>query len=260
MRRRQFLALFALGFLGVLSILPTAARLIGGRPRPPGSLQLPPGVLAALSLIQPTLLMAAAVAIGLRLAPRFGLRSYIADAAAGGAPIWPALRRDVPVAITLAFAQMAVTIALELAFKPFMGEAWRRFEQTEDPLGGPVSALISGMLYGGITEELIMRWGLMSLVAWLFWRLTGKPAEGPPRPWIMWTAILLTALLFGVGHLPAVSAFVPLTPVVAVRTVLLNAIAGVAFGWLFWRRSLEAAMVAHATGHVVLFVVSIVSR
>jgi hypothetical protein len=51
--------------------------------------------------------------------------------------------------------------------------------------------------------------------------------------------------------LPAVRAMVPFTPVVVTRTVLLNAIAGVAFGWLFWRRSLEAAMIADATGHVV---------
>jgi hypothetical protein len=33
----------------------------------------------------------------------------------------------------------------------------------------------------------------------------------------------------------------------------------VGFGWLFWRRSLEAAMIAHATSHVVLFVARLVS-
>ncbi len=65
------------------------------------------------------------------------------------------------------------------------------------------------------------------------------------------------ALLFGVGHLGAVSAVAPLTAAVVARTVALNALAGVAFGWLFWRRSLEAAMLAHMAGHVVLTLVSL---
>jgi membrane protease YdiL (CAAX protease family) len=51
---------------------------------------------------------------------------------------------------------------------------------------------------------------------------------------------------------------VALSPVIVARTVLLNAIAGVAFGWLFWRRSLEAAMVAHASSNMLLFLVNLV--
>jgi membrane protease YdiL (CAAX protease family) len=35
------------------------------------------------------------------------------------------------------------------------------------------------------------------------------------------------------------------------RILLLNALAGLVFGWLFWRRSLECAMFAHASVHVV---------
>lgn len=50
-----------------------------------------------------------------------------------------------------------------------------------------------------------------------------------------------------------------LTPALVVRTVLLNTIVGVALGWLFWRRSLETAMVAHAAFHVVLVGVSVVA-
>jgi membrane protease YdiL (CAAX protease family) len=66
----------------------------------------------------------------------------------------------------------------------------------------------------------------------------------------MWGAIILAAVLFGVGHLPAVSAIAPLTSMLVMRTVLLNALGGIVFGWLFWRRSLESAMLAHASAHV----------
>jgi len=48
------------------------------------------------------------------------------------------------------------------------------------------------------------------------------------------------------------------TPALIAQTVLLNEIAGVIFGWLYWQRSLEAATVAHATFHVPLVVLSLV--
>jgi hypothetical protein len=50
---------------------------------------------------------------------------------------------------------------------------------------------------------------------------------------------------------------VSLTPIVVIRTVLLNALGRVVFGWLFWRRSLEAAMVAHGSVHIVFALFSV---
>ena len=47
-----------------------------------------------------------------------------------------------------------------------------------------------------------------------------------------------------------------LTTIVVVRTVLLNSIAGVLFGWLYWRRGLLAAMVSHFSADIVLHVVA----
>jgi len=47
---------------------------------------------------------------------------------------------------------------------------------------------------------------------------------------------------------------VPLSPAVIARAVILNGIPGVAFGWLYWQRGLEAAMVAHFSADLVLHV------
>jgi hypothetical protein len=57
--------------------------------------------------------------------------------------------------------------------------------------------------------------------------------------------------VFAAGHLPAAGAIAPLTADVVLRILLLNAVAGFVFGWLYWKASLEAAMLAHATVHVV---------
>jgi membrane protease YdiL (CAAX protease family) len=38
----------------------------------------------------------------------------------------------------------------------------------------------------------------------------------------------------------------------------MDAVAGVNLGWLYWRRSLEAAIVSHASFHVPLLLLSVV--
>ncbi len=71
-----------------------------------------------------------------------------------------------------------------------------------------------------------------------------------------WIANLLAAVLFGLGHLPTTAALVVLTPMVVARAIVLNGLVGVVCGWLYWRESILAAMVAHFFGDIVLHVLS----
>ncbi len=57
---------------------------------------------------------------------------------------------------------------------------------------------------------------------------------------------------FGLGHLPATSVILPLTPLVVVRAVILNGLAGIAFGYLFFTTGLESAMISHFTADLIL--------
>jgi hypothetical protein len=100
-----------------------------------------------------------------------------------------------------------------------------------------------------------MRWGLMSLLVWIAWKVFKQGITSPSQG-IYQGAIVLAALVFGLLHLPATAAIVPLTPLVIIRALLLNGIAGIAFGWLFWQYSLEAAMLAHISFHAFTFVLS----
>ena len=65
----------------------------------------------------------------------------------------------------------------------------------------------------------------------------------------------MAALLFGLSHLPTAFGVVPLTPVVWTYAIVLNGICGMVFGWLYWRKGLEAAMVAHFLVDIVLHVI-----
>ena len=92
-------------------------------------------------------------------------------------------------------------------------------------------------------------------LAWLL-GLVWREAPGRPAAGAFWTANLGAAILFGLGHLPATAALVPLTSFVVLRAIVLNGIGGVVFGHLYWRRGLEAAMLAHFSADIVLHVLT----
>lgn len=125
-------------------------------------------------------------------------------------------------------------------------------------LGSPLSfaeaelpawwAGILASISAGIGEELLMRFFFMTLLTLALVNLLRlPPAVG------VWAAILLAALLFGLLHLPATRELAELTPLVVTRALLLNGIAGVAFGWLYWRKGLESAITAHIFADALLY-------
>jgi membrane protease YdiL (CAAX protease family) len=110
-------------------------------------------------------------------------------------------------------------------------------------------------LYGAIGEELLMRLGLQTWVAAGLRKLTGN-REKPPGAGTMLPAIVLATLAFGAGHLPTTARIVKLDAGVVARALALNGVAGVAFGWLYWKKGIEAAMIAHGSADLVLHVLT----
>ncbi len=106
----------------------------------------------------------------------------------------------------------------------------------------PLWQRLLAALYGGLTEELILRFGRFSAPAWGLTRLHRREL---PTPAVLWTTNVVVAVLFGLLHLPVTAVLVELTAPLAPRALVLNRVPGVAFGYLFWRRGLESAMLAH---------------
>lgn len=110
-------------------------------------------------------------------------------------------------------------------------------------------------LYGAIGEEVQLRLFLMSVLAWGLSKLGGKRTDGTVKAWPVAAAMVLAALLFGLGHLPTAFTLWEPSVLVVARTVLLNAALGLPFGWLYWKYGLEHAMVAHFGADIALHVV-----
>lgn len=104
-------------------------------------------------------------------------------------------------------------------------------------------------IYGGINEEVLLRLFLLTLLYFLLEKCFKKK-----KVLSLWTANLLVAIFFGLGHLPAAFKLATPSALEAFRVLFLNGIAGVVFGWLYCSRGLWAAMAAHFVTDLVIHV------
>jgi hypothetical protein len=250
---KVYLILLVATVLATLAVLPYSLELQSMGSGQPAA----PPTLATLGpqIIQAALIDAVLIFLGMILMKRIGLGAPILDAVTKGEPTSGTLRRVLPLSVALGVAATLLIFGLSLAFQPLLT---RDIGAKADALRltGPQPAAWKGFLAsfsGGIGEEIQLRLFAMSLLAWLG-SFISRTLEGRPTSAVFWIANILAAVLFGVGHLPTVALAVPLTAMVILRTVVLNAVGGVTFGWLYQTRGLESAMVAHFSADIVLHV------
>lgn len=238
-RLRLGLLLWLTGMSGVIvitvTVLPQLLREV--------TLPAPLWVISLASLAQSAVLVALAVWAGVALAPKVGLRAPAFEAAVKARSLAPALRPQLLPGLIAGVLGGMLLFAVGRYAPAALVEIQERFNPP----------LLARILYGGITEELLMRWGVMTALVWLAWRLVQRRI-GAPRAGSIRLAIVASALLFGAGHLPAAAALIgELSGDIVIFIVGANAAFGVLFGYLFWRYGLEAAMIAHGTAHAVSY-------
>ncbi len=108
--------------------------------------------------------------------------------------------------------------------------------------------------YGGIVEEILTRLFLLSLFAWLGTKVFQRHATHLSAR-VFWIANVVVAILFGLGHLPSASLVMQITPAVVAIALILNGIPALSFGYLYWRRGLESAMIAHFCADLVVWAI-----
>lgn len=212
---------------------------------------VPLPVLVLLSLAQNSVILALITGFGLFITKKVGLpgapfiEAWLSGKSAGErfqTIIKPALMTGVGVSATLLVLYF-VLLKNELPQLPFGKAAliplWKR---------------LLVCLYGGLTEEVLMRIFLFSLFVWILSKVW-RSDDGRPKPQVFWTANILLAVLFGLGHLGPVIPLMPITFKIVVAALLLNGIASFAFTHIYWKRGIEASMLAHFVTDVMLFVI-----
>ncbi len=104
-------------------------------------------------------------------------------------------------------------------------------------------------VYAAVTEEIIYRLGIMTLVVWFASFVIRE--RGASLPVAIWVGIGIAAVLFGLAHV----ANVPNATSPVLRAVVLNGFAGTILGWWYWKSGFEAAVLAHFGADVFIYLV-----
>lgn len=250
LKTKLFVILWSAGMAGVLSfLLVDLSAMLSLMPVPAGK-ELPSSmwVLKLLTLIQPTILLSLAVFVGVALSSKVGLSAPGAEAAAAGRPFSLALKPQLVPGLLGGITGGAAILLIWLLCKPFLPP---RFV-TQSLAFVNLVPLPTRLLYGGFTEELLLRWGVMTLLVWAAWRLLQR-GQGKPRAIYFASAIVISSVVFGLGHLPIAFALSSeVTASLVFYIVAGNTAFGLIAGHLYWKKGLEAAMIAHMMAHVVL--------
>jgi membrane protease YdiL (CAAX protease family) len=241
--KKKFLVLWGAGIVGAAAVLPYAFAIQHdviakvGKPLP---------VLILASIVQTAVLLAVAIFFGLKLAERLHMPilSFL-DSNASAKPKLPG------------FVLLTVSAGIVTAILITIGDKlFSQYIPALSVVNGHIAIwkTLLAALYGGIAEEILMRLFVMSLFAWVIAKIC-KSIEPAKNAYIMWAAIILSAILFGLGHLPITSALTVITPLVVLRAIILNGIGGLVFGWLYWKKGLEYAIAAHFTADIMLLAI-----
>lgn len=223
LKEEKFYFLWVASILGSISVLPYATAQ--------GGITLTP-TMAIGAFIQATLLYAVVVFFGVRTAEKLGFK------------IIP-LRKYVVLSIV---SGISVGLVIKLLDQfVFKAHASLLLQNNTDV------ALWHGILasfYGAINEELLLRLFAVSLVALLLQKITKSSKQQT-----VIISIIFCALIFGLGHLPMLYKIVA-TPNAydIVRVMMLNSLAGIVFGLLYWRYGLISSMLSHFMADLVIHV------
>jgi hypothetical protein len=233
------LVLFFIGFLGILSMLTVSI------PFPEEALQkFSPTTLMILSLVQPCILLIIAVVTGTVLHAKVGLSvpviSSFLKIETPRIHFFSQIKYGTLFGISTSILVMITGFIFRSVVPQELEELNSKIELTP----------IARFCYGGFTEELLMRFGFMTFIVWIVSRITKKLNRTT-----CWTGIVVSTLLFAVGHFPVVFTVVACPTVLLLTYILIgNSIAGIAFGWLYWKKGLESACIAHIFFHAVVIV------
>ena len=244
-----FALLWSAGFVGELSTLwiniplDILAEVADSAPLSPLAIKLA-------GLVQSVVFLTIATWVGVKLSPKVSLSAPFSEAVVNRSVH---LRQSIQPKLIPAVLGGCIGFGLTLIWfailKPFLPS---EFLSAGSQMTVP---FMVRLLKGGIAEEIVLRWGLMTFLLWAFWRFL-QGCKGTPRVEYSVISILISAIVFGLLHLPAAAILSPqVTPALVLYIVVGNALFGSVAGYLYWRIGLESAIFAHRLFHAVLTIV-----
>ncbi|WAA09607.1 CPBP family intramembrane glutamic endopeptidase [Fervidibacillus albus] len=249
---KSFFLYFGIGIISIATIYPVQKRaIVMAIENENVQLSLPVEVVTILSLMNPLFLLVIGLLLGMFLADKVQLTSFLFRNWEKGSFL-TGLTKGWKQGIGSGLALGIFMISFDVLLRPWLPEVFQSsFEQPQ------LYDLLMAILYGGIVEEIMMRWGLMTLFVFFIWKLFFRRKSTPPK-YAYIIAIVASAFFFSIGHYGATATLTEMTPLVWIRMFILNGAGGIVFGWLYWKFQLETAMIAHIFTHITMFIITMI--
>jgi hypothetical protein len=233
------LLLFAIGMCGVFSmLLMDISALIPAEI----SAKISPDKLKFIMLGNPTIILILMIVLGLYTHEKANLAVPQLQSFLTKEPPFISFLAQAKIGILGGILAGILILAVTKIITPYVSAEYIAMGEKMNP---PV---LTRFLYGGLLEEIYIRFGLMSGLVLLFSKISKNLIDT-----VYWAAISVAAILFGMGHLPLVFQLNPNPSMVLVGFIIVgNSLAGLIFGYLYWKKGLEAAFVAHIFAHVTM--------
>lgn len=240
---KSFFILLALSLISIVCVFPYILTLQGELLRQIGQ---PIWLIFILQFAQSLIIFSIAIFFGLFFTKKVNFQLPIIEAFAEKRDFKNILKDILGKSILAGAATALIIYGLDTLFT--MGGAAITTHQNYAPVWQKLLAAV----YGGTTEEILLRLFLMSFFIWISMKIFKK--DEPTKAGII-VSIFLAAIIFGLGHLPLTASLTELNALIVTRAIVLNGIGGIIFGWLFWKKGLESAMIAHFTTDIFLLTI-----
>lgn len=117
------------------------------------------------------------------------------------------------------------------------------------------TGILSRVFYGGVLEEVIFRWGLLSLFVWIF------QLVGLNNSFSLYTSVFIASLLFAIAHIPSIK-LVATEPKkeMYIYTIVGNLWVSVCASVSFIKSGLLAAIIVHILFHIIWYPIQALSK
>ena len=159
--------------------------------------------------------------------------------------IWPILKLSLLSGLTLAIFLMIIDFII---FDPIMPEIKNNAKIPSIFVGFFLS------ISAGINEEISNRFLLFTILFFILDKVFVFKIKNRYTV-IFWITNILVALKFGYGHIHITKTFYNLDNIVIFRCFFLNGLASLMFGYLYFKKGLESAIIAHITTDIVIYVI-----